>query len=46
MRVRIRWTWLVARIGNMMNAYKVLDAKHEGTGAFEWGTDKIRSIGT
>ena len=46
MRIRIRWTWHVARIGNMMKACRVLDAKREGTGVLKWGTDKIRSIGT
>jgi len=46
-RIRVSWTWHVARIRNMMNdAYRVLDAKREGTGTLKWGTDKIRSIGT
>jgi len=29
--IRIRLTWHVARIGNMMNAYRILDAKREWT---------------
>jgi hypothetical protein len=46
MKIRIMWTWHVARIGNMTNAYRVVDAKRERTGALKWGTDKIRFIGT